>query len=250
MKPTRRLLITLSVLLVATCGFMFIANGSAHSKITTTSEVLPDGHVRFQIENRSRVPITALAVVGIRTPIKPGRHETSVRYFDSVLDPLFEKDLMPGQTYSFTLFGPNPPPDTMRREVTLKAALFADGTIWGDAEWTQRLLLRRSSAEGYINNGLQLLTAARTSGSTREAAIKEAEDALKVNYDSASTVEEKQMVQQVYREMILFLQGSTRNDGAAISQEDSMTAAANHLMARAHRLTSAKKSVMSQSGSN
>ena len=245
MKPIRRLLLTLSVL-VAVSGTLYFAGGSTHSKITATPEFLPDGHVRLHIENRSRKAITALAAVGTRTPIRPGRHETSVRYFDSVLDPLLEKDLLPGQTYAFTFFGPNPPPETMRRKVTLKAALFGDGSVWGEPEWVQRLLLRRTTAETHINNGLQILATARASGITREAIVRQAEEMSKSSYDSASTVEEKQMVQQVYREMILVLHHSTKEDGTVISQNDSINAASNHLMARTRRLTSVTQSVRSQ----
>ncbi|PYU47722.1 MAG: hypothetical protein DMG54_00285 [Acidobacteria bacterium] len=133
-------------------------------EIGTNIEMLSDGHVRLNVINTTNLPISALAAVGTRTLLAKPATDRSVRFFDSVLNPFGPKELAPGKNYTFNFFGPNPPPDQLKRDVQLKAAIFADGSTWGDPEWVSTLLLRRASAYHYDSKVLKNIEQANSVG--------------------------------------------------------------------------------------
>ena len=91
----------------------------------TTS--MPDGHIVLEAENSSGVAATAIVAVG--TLNVNGKTFRSVRFFDSTLDQIAAKPLEPGQSYSFSFFGPNPPLEKIKsRSVVIGAEILADGT--------------------------------------------------------------------------------------------------------------------------
>jgi hypothetical protein len=114
--------------------------------------------------------------VGTRTPLAQNGHVgTSVRYFDSVVNVDRDKQLTSYQTYTFNFFGPKPA--DVKKEVALKAALFADGSNFGDSEWVARLIAGRNAFLHDIEDAVKILQSARTSGESREQLIQAAENA-------------------------------------------------------------------------
>src|SRR5437879_13617837 len=141
-------------------------------EIGTNIEMLSDGHVRLNVINTTNLPISALAAVGTRTLLAKPATDRSVRFFDSVLNPFGPRELGPGKTYTFNFFGPNPPPDQLKRDVQLRAAIFADGSTWGDQEWITTLLLRRSSAHLYNAKILKTIEQTTSAGLQLQQLIK------------------------------------------------------------------------------
>lgn len=172
---------------------------SQDPRIGTSPETTSDGHVYFKVENLSALPITAMVAVGTRTPLSgTGTQGTSVRYFDSVINSHIRSynALMPHQTYTFSFFGPRPA--QVRKEVTLKAAIFADGTTYGDTDWISKLIDARRAMLADLEEGISMLQTARSSGETGEELIKNAESVKAARYQSKLTREEKMAAGQVY----------------------------------------------------
>lgn len=209
-------------------------------EITTNVDMLDGGHVRLTVLNTTNLPITALAAVGTRTLLGKPITDRSVRFFDSVLDPFGPRELAPGKGYAFNFFGPNPPPDQLRRDVQLKAAILADGSTWGDREWVETLLLRRSSAFHYNSRVLKMIEEASSAGIPRQE-LAQALTALEKNdLAAAKTTAEKQMIEVAYEEALQLLQDgrSVYGDNAPLPQLTGR--ARNRLLLRVSRLQASK----------
>lgn len=189
------------------------AQQSQNSPVRTSSELLENGQLLLKVENRSRLPITALAAVGTRTPDTAGGHPgTSVRYFDSVLNTDMFKQLDPYQTYTFRFFGAKPA--GVKKEATLKAALFSDGTSYGDTEWVNRLIAMRKSVLANLQDAIQMLKSAQSSGQTKEQLLEDSEARRRVKVAAAQSTEEK-LASDIYHEV----SWNFRADNAPFSQQ-------------------------------
>lgn len=160
--------LALSVAILATAAVRH-ANTLVQGQIEVATEALSDGHVHLTASNQSRAAITALVAIGTRTHLPDRVTVRSVRFFDSVLSLTGSRGIAHGQSYTFNFFGPNPPPDQLERDVQLKAAIFADGSTWGDPKWVSTLQLRRSSARRYSSEALQAIEALGSVGVTQES---------------------------------------------------------------------------------
>jgi hypothetical protein len=104
------------------------------------SNQLPDGCVLFTIYNNSNVPLTARLVQDSRIVKDKHVQVGIVNYYDAGTDPDIVNAIMPGKadTQKYGIVGQ--PTET----VTLVAALFADGTTFGDRVGCQILIDRRA----------------------------------------------------------------------------------------------------------
>ena len=238
-KPV--LVVTL-VLMAATVVLMRgrVAAGQEGQRISPNIETRPDGHVRLNVLNSSGSPITAIAAVGIRTLVAKPITVRSVRFFDSILNPYGPKEIMPDETYAFTFFGPNPPPDQITWDVQIKAAIFADGSTWGDPNWITILLLRRSSALKYDGEAMRAMEAASLGGSTRKDLVQQLTQRRSVEIKAAGTTAEKQMADATFSNALLALQDSRRIDGGDIPLSESIAHARSRLLADTIRLQASK----------
>jgi hypothetical protein len=212
--------------------------------VSTATELLSDGHVRFVVTNRSNQSITALAVVAEGTPLARGvARMVSRRFFDSVIDVFSEKDLHPRQDYVFVLAGPRPGPSIMRTDVTLKAALFADGTSWGDAAEIQHLVARRKLMLLYVNSALKTVQDAKTSGVARDILIQQMQASDGANSQSGPGVDERQIAHGVFTEVIgsLQLDGSTSTSALPLDQR--LDLIISQLQQRQRRLAGSRPAV-------
>ena len=208
--------------------------------LSTNIEALTDGHVQLSVVNTSNLPITALAAVGTRTLLAKPATDRSVRFFDSVLNPFGPRELGPGKTYTFNFFGPNPPPDQLKRDVQLRAAIFADGSTWGDQEWITTLLLRRSSAHLYNAKILKTIEQTTSAGIPLQQLIQKLSALQKDDFDAAKTTAEKQMVQAAYEEALILLQSRTRANGDTASLPEATGQTRSRLFLRVTRLEASK----------
>lgn len=213
------------------------------SRISTNSELLPDGHVRFVVTNRSGQAITGLYVLGEGTPLVNGVSRIVYhRYFDSVVDPFGEKDLGPLQDRVFVLAGPRPGPNKLRTDVALKAALFADGTSWGSENDIQILVSRRKTQLVHVRKALGLLQDAQAKGTARDQLIQQFQGSQDSEPKVARSVEERDVIRGIYREVLTNLQLDT-GDGSPVpglTVQKRLTAIVSQLEQRRHKLLASK----------
>lgn len=230
-------------ILILTVTFVAAAvgaqQGREQSAPATSIQELANGRVHFDVTNSADVPITALVAIGTRTLIANGATDRSIRFFDSVIMQRVPKQIAPGATYTFNFFGPRPTPDKIKRDVQLKAAIFADGSNWGDSKWIETLLLRRSTLLRYSTKILDLIEGANLAEISRDNLVQELEQTSNRDFAAAGTTAEKQMVERAYQDAIISLQNDDReNQDAPLSTISAR--ARSKLSSRLARLKSSK----------
>lgn len=194
----KSLLLSMALLFGGTCSVA--ARGADDPRLNVTTETTPDGHVLFKVENLSVQPITAMVLVVTHTyPDNPGHPGQSLRYFDSLISSDTERDVMQYQTHTFTLpriSGPHAA--GVRSEPALKAAIFADGSSYGDPQWVNRLVLGRKAASQDLEDAIKMLQSAKASGASGESLAKEVADAKSAKVKEAQVPEERMAAGQVY----------------------------------------------------
>lgn len=234
-----------ATLFLAVAAVVLLVRRTAAAKqreqqISSSVETFADGHIRLGVVNTSGSPITALAAVGTRTLIAKPITVRSVRFFDSVLNPFGPKEIMPNGSYIFTFFGPNPPADQFTRDVQLKAAIFADGSTWGDAEWINILSLRRSSALKYSSEAMQIIETGSLDGSPREDLTRQLTQLQSDEMKAAKTTAEKQMADVVFANALLALQDTAQADGGKVPLSESIARARSRLLVHINGLEASK----------
>jgi len=112
--------------------------------VTTTTVVLNDGRTQLTIHNRSSVPMTAYAVDAVEPFARGTQHQNWIN--DSTLARSLAP-ISPGSDVSLIVAQAGDHP-----LVTFHAALFQDGSIYGETDWIQRLQNRRA----YMTQALAL----------------------------------------------------------------------------------------------
>lgn len=211
----RGLLFSIALLFAGTCSVA--ASGADDPRLNVTTETTSDGHVLFKVENLSVQPITAMVLLVTHTfPANPGRSGQSLRYFDSLISSDTERDLTQYQTHTFTLpkiSGPHAA--GVRSEPALKAAIFADGSSYGDPEWVNRLILGRKAASRDLEDAIKMLQSAKASGASGEALAKGVADAKSAKVKEAQVPEERMAAGQVYDTITWSLKSDTTRGPSA-----------------------------------
>ena len=225
--------IILALLGGALAGAQTMQDSGVKAEQTTS----PDGHIYFVVTNQSRLPITAIAVTITRTSAN-GRTppHPSVRYFDSAINPFGPdgREINPGQSHTFSLAGPL---DKSRTEGRLNAVIFSDGSSSGDPEWVGRMVQSREMDYKYIDQALHFLQMGKVSGISLGALAVEGQRRMDAVLHSSSAVEEKQIAQTVYGDVILNLQGMPNGTESASHKLNSTI---SQLLTRRQRLLSSK----------
>ncbi len=179
------------------------------ARMKATVEDLPDGQTLFTVQNRSTQPITALAVEGTRTMLPPKKGSGRVvRYFDSVANLGHDSELGPYQSHTFIIFGKSPSPSEASRDVELKAALFADGTSYGDPAWVNKLEDGRKFLSHCLGNVSQRLNAALAAGEPSQTLVGELRQEETVQMKDAGSLDERVIANRVYETVIHYLSAS------------------------------------------
>jgi hypothetical protein len=234
----KRMLLYATVVVLA-CASLGFVQSQDDTRVNGQQVKLPDGHVQFTVTNKANQPITAIAVVAIKTPLAGGNSGRSVRIFDSVVNPFgpYGRAIMPGGSHTFSLAGPL---EKRQIDATLKAVIFADGSSVGDTTWVQRLVHARQLALNYVEDALQFIRSGRTAGTQPSALAEEAQQRSATVLHSSASIDEKQVSEMVYGEVALHLQGGP--DGSAPTDQR-FDSAISQLLTRRSALLNSKPSL-------
>lgn len=155
---------TLSVLLC----WGFSAAPQSEGLITTTTEQLSDGRVALSVRNNSQVPLLACLITQAHFYDSGRVGAKGLVVFDAVTDPRSMSPVLPGQAKSFTLGGRRggKPP-----AVVLEAAVFLDGTTFGDQAGVRMIVNRRQYILRLAGEALSILEEAADQNMAREQLI-------------------------------------------------------------------------------
>lgn len=187
------------------------------SSLTATTTELPREQIRLDIINHSSTPFTALVAEGILTLPGDRRSIHSVRFFDSSLKPEDNTNGAGSQQF-FVFFGPSTPATSHAlRTVGLKAAIFADGSTWGDIKWVSMLLQRRQEALKFEQNCLDILMKAKLEAQNEQILIHSLTDAENRYSESASDVSGKQLAGLIFDEAKFLVERDTARSQTQVS---------------------------------
>ena len=122
------------------------------------------------ITNKWRVPITAwVAITETDLPVaRPDHTAMGVRSSDSITFPednLKNPQILARDTHRVIMGTPT--------RVDFKAAVFSDGSVFGDPEWVKRIIQNRRQIYQDTVTALQKLRAAQKAGTPREQLVQE-----------------------------------------------------------------------------
>jgi hypothetical protein len=190
------------------------------------------------VTNVSHDPITAVVVTGRR--IFESQHDTSVRFFDSVLSSRNPRPLSPGGSLDFQFFGPQPPPENTTRSIEVKAVLFDNGESWGDPQWVAKLVRRRAYAHAQAAALLSEIADAKATNASRPETVLRLERKRSEMMVNSRDVDERQMADILFSNALLIISRSSERGGSETSVEDSLNASAASVAMLRRRLERAK----------
>lgn len=201
------------LLIFATLFAATISNGQAtrdhtaqDARMKITVEDLPDGRTLFSVQNRSSQPITALALQALRTLLPPKKgSDKSVRYFDSFVNMGPDSSIMPYQSHTFIIFGKSPSSSEASRDVELKAAIFANGTSFGDPAWVGKLRDRRKFFSEYLADVSETLRSALQNKVSTNELVGNLQHEEAARMRDAGSLDEKIIVNGVYEDATHYL---------------------------------------------
>ncbi len=226
------------------------SNGGSSSEapldVKTTS--LPDGWIEISITNLSNQAVTAFVLFSEHTPlVSTVRYYYTIKWVDSIFSP-HDRPIMPNETQRFKYGGPNPGPDRVRTEVSLKAAVFADGTAFGDPVWGDRLIQGRKSLFEHFGKAIQALQLARARSASREELIRTFTETESAELSTTQTPERQRGIRTAYGTVIANLQRSTTPNGAVIALDNIIDGVLREFLERRQRLLSSKPSIAEGKG--
>jgi hypothetical protein len=151
---------------------------TANAQITTSLNRKPDGADEITIRNDSSKSLVAFAVTARELPRSPNSISAPhVFYFDPVIEPAIQplavgEERLVVRRWFASGRGNSPAPRVFQEPITV-AAIFADGTTFGDAALLNRLILRRSNMLLAVEISLDVLVDAGNRNVAREQLIKQ-----------------------------------------------------------------------------
>jgi hypothetical protein len=140
---------------------------SVSMTVTGTAE-----HPKIEVSNSAAIPIEALLVTV--DPSRSGGHANRI-YYDSRINFRHQFPIQAGQSGELPLphpvGGPTPTAE-------LRAAVFADGTTFGDEEWVKELLRRRQIMADRLQEVVTLLQRISDQHLSKEQAVADLQQAL------------------------------------------------------------------------
>lgn len=145
--------------------------------LTTELTRVPDGRGQLAVTNNSET-MMVMAYVIIHQSFKPGR-DRPIAYGGDFKDVLFHSDqhnfqdaIRPLETRRIRYGAKSP---EIQNQIDLKAAVFSDGTTWGDPEWVQRILKCRRYFYDDLGLAIEKIKAALDAGAPIEPLRQEFE---------------------------------------------------------------------------
>lgn len=247
--------VLIAIPLIALSGLGGQRNVFAESPLAVQQTEPGNGVLLIQVTNQSATPVTALLAEGDRSLRGSNRVIHSMRFFDVALDAI-APPIEPGKSYAFKFFGPNPPQESLAiRSAQLKAAIFADGSTWGDEESVQVLLDRRKLAYQCDTEALKAAMDAKMQHSSGAELMKQLDSIRTQHLADAKSPAERTVVDLTLKDIQYLvmdkMQGSA-NSLNAVSTSDALNeqhstkvtdAAISRLTLRAQRLEAARPKV-------
>lgn len=175
-------------------------------------ETVKDGTYLVRVDNLSVSPITAAVVVATAT-LPDGRVlDRAVRNIDSIIYAPTEQSVGRYQSHTFIVWGPggfrhaNGASITVQRRAELKAAIFENGTTWGDPVWVARLLGARSQDLKFTTWLLAKTREASSSNAQATEVLASAKSEEARLQAAAPNTLERIIVEIVYKDFSLNLQ--------------------------------------------
>lgn len=211
--------------------------------VSFKAETLQDGDYVVRVENLSPSAMTAGVVVATAT--LPDGHvlDRPVRDFDSVLFAPVQRSVGRDEVYTFVVWGPggfrraDGTPVAVQRQAELKAAIFEDGTTWGDPTWIARLLGSRAEDLRFTEWLLREAKNARSSNVPANDLIASAKAEKLRRSAAAPAMLEKINLDILYRNLSLNLQNCLRGSSMPDKNDRCLGQSIMWLMARQGRLS-------------
>ena len=159
---------TLVVVLSLTVCCTLLANAQLTPSVVTATNELADGRVALTVRNISQMPIRACLVTDEHVNERGQIIAKGFHYYDSVTDPRTANPILPGQEKSFTYGGRGGTPPVVK----VVAAIYEDGTSYGDQDGVKLILERRKYILQVIEEALSILEAASRQHAEREQLIE------------------------------------------------------------------------------
>lgn len=179
--------------------------------VTSAVNRLPDGHVNLVVANTYHAPITAMVLVVQGARIGGPGHFVTTRYLDTLLNPWRDKALEPGESRTFGFGGSHPGPSVFTYNPQLTAAVFEDGTSFGDPQVVNDIIQARKIFFEELGKAITLLQEVQTSGLSENDVLQRAAELGKSEMPQAPTVEERRAVDNVWGTVRANLQQSRPN---------------------------------------
>jgi hypothetical protein len=189
--------------------------------------------------------MTAFILVADNIPmVATVQRHTFVRYVDSVFNSN-DRPLMRGDTQNFTFGGPGPDgTQAWRVDLEVKAAIFADGSTFGDPEWVKRLVDSRRFLYRHLQAALEALQSARGTAVTDSNLVQQFQDRkMAAMTASAGDREEGRAIRVVYGTIGVNLERTTMLDGTPAPLDVRIDAITQLLLQKRQLLLSSKPSV-------
>ncbi len=159
---------------------------------------------------------------------------------DSVANAPHDQKIMPGNTHR-QLYGPVEPMGNLGgTRVEFKAAIFQDGSVFGDPAWAQRIVDNRKTLYEGTHKSIQELQAARQLGETREQIIERFKALEEAAEKAAQTSDERMIGGQPYGQVLVNLEHATIAGGAPPPVDVLLSVVISQLRATEMRLLTSK----------
>ena len=164
--------------------------------VIATTATQPDGKVILTIRNHGASPLTAYFFKRFGWGVLPdggkGVRVTEIGYKDAALESATRPIPPNGQINSTFLNG----------EVQFLAALWADGTSYGDPQWVSRLRDRRGLAQQHLDNAIAILQHALDSGTDTPTLVKQLQTSIDEITSTTVNPEDVPLLRIYYQEAI------------------------------------------------
>ncbi len=201
-------------------GLLTLAQiASAEDTRISTRMITPPGEAtQLEITNHADQPIMAVVInwQGYPSPFDKYSMKGVVKYYDTEFAVLRRPgEIIPWEALSVDYLWPISPGDKRRLpalycsetwtgdpavepRVFLQAAVFADGSFYGDERWARSTVERRKRSYRHVEAAIQKLTSALQSNGSREQLINDFTELLRRQSRSAEWVEENKQAAAVF----------------------------------------------------
>jgi hypothetical protein len=233
------------VILMAT-----LALGRAQGPSVETVIEERNGRTELNVINRGEQPVTALVITLEHGPASQPHRGTLVDTMDTALN-ITDRPIMPGDTRTFA-YGAGPgvsavaPRPGWHSELALQAAIFADGSTFGDPDWAQRLIDARRSRYKHLGGAIQALHVGRETGKSKPELIAEFQELEKgalASVHGQKWPNEMLAIRWVYDTVLLQLQQGPGPGGTPTPLDAVLNYIIQELMQQRQRLLASKPPV-------